>query len=98
VNRNELKPLDLIFSSSANWNDSIIFLVPSQLGVVDGGLRGAHYWAREFQQLGHEVHLINPKFVKPFVKSNKNDTRDAEAICEAVTRPTMRFVPVKTVA
>jgi transposase len=44
------------------------------------------------------VRLINPRFVKPFVKSNKNDARDAEAICEAVSRPTMRFVPVKTIA
>ena len=59
---------------------------------------GAHYWAREVEQYGHRVRLINPRFVKPFVKSNKNDARDAEAICEAVSRPTMRFVPIKTVA
>ena len=57
----------------------------------------AQYWAREFQQLGHTVKLISPQFVKPYVKGNKNDSRDAEAICEAVSRPHMRFVPLKTV-
>jgi transposase len=55
----------------------------------------AHYWARRFREQGHEVRLIAPQFVKAYVKSPKNDTRDAEAICEAVTRPTMRFVPIK---
>lgn len=57
----------------------------------------AHYWARRFQALGHTVRLISPQFVKPFVKSNKNDRNDAEAICEAVSRPTMRFVAIKSV-
>ena len=57
----------------------------------------AHHWARTFRGFGHEVRLIAPQFVKPFVKSNKNDAVDAEAICEAVQRPTMRFVAVKTV-
>jgi transposase len=57
----------------------------------------AHYWAREIGKLGHEVKLINPKFVKAYVKSNKSDPNDAEGICEAVLRPSMRFVPVKTV-
>lgn len=57
----------------------------------------AHYWARQFRSHGHEVRLIAPQFVKPFVKSNKNDAIDAEAICEAAQRPTMRFVAVKTV-
>ncbi len=57
----------------------------------------AHYWARTFQSSGHEVKLIAPPFVKPFVKSNKNDAADAEAIAEAAQRPTMRFVPMKTV-
>ena len=59
---------------------------------------GAHYWAREFGRLGHEVKLIAPQFVKPYVKSQKNDANDAEAICEAVGRPNMRFVAIKTVA
>src|SRR5215475_691111 len=57
----------------------------------------AQYWAREFQQVGHTVKLISPQFVKLYVKGNKNDSRDAEAICEAVSRPHMRFVPLKTV-
>lgn len=57
---------------------------------------GAHYWARTLAQYGHTVKLIAPQFVKPYLKSNKNDALDAEAICEAVTRPHMRFVPAKT--
>ncbi|MFZ1725326.1 MAG: IS110 family transposase [Albidovulum sp.] len=57
---------------------------------------GAHYWAKVLADLGHEVRLIAPQFVKPYVKSNKNDRNDAEAICEAVGRPAMRFVPVKS--
>ena len=56
----------------------------------------AHYWAHEVQKFGHQVKLMAPRFIRPYVKNNKNDTRDAEAICEAVTRPTMRFVPVKS--
>ena len=55
-----------------------------------------HYWARELMALGHEVRLMPPAYVKAYVKRNKNDAADAEAICEAVTRPTMRFVPVKS--
>ena len=56
----------------------------------------AHFWARELGALGHDVKLMPPAYVKPYVKRQKNDAADAEAICEAVTRPTMRFVPVKT--
>ena len=56
----------------------------------------AHYWAYIAQQYGHEARLISPQFVKPFVKSNKNDQVDAEAIAEAATRPSMRFVPIKS--
>src|SRR5688500_8938502 len=58
----------------------------------------AHYWAREIGRLGHEVRLIAPAYVKPFVKRQKNDTADAEAICEAAQRPSMRFVAVKSEA
>ncbi len=58
---------------------------------------GAHYWARELTKLGHDVRLMAPQFVKPYVKSGKNDANDAEAICEAVGRPNMRFVAIKTV-
>lgn len=59
---------------------------------------GAHYWARQLREQGHEVKLMAPQYVKPYVKTNKNDLRDAEAIAEAVTRPSMRFVPIKHVA
>src|SRR6201982_2597303 len=69
---------------------------PVLIGIEACG--GAHYWARRFREYGHEVKLMAPQFVKPYVKSNKNDSRDAEAIAEAATRPTMRFVPIKDVA
>lgn len=58
---------------------------------------GAHFWARKLQNMGHTVRLMAPQFVKPYVKTNKSDAADAEAICEAVTRPNMRFVPVKNI-
>jgi transposase len=57
---------------------------------------GAHYWAREISRLGHEVRLMSPQYVKPYVKTNKNDYNDAEGICEAVSRPNMHFVAVKS--
>jgi len=57
---------------------------------------GAHYWSRELTRLGHSVRMMAPAFVKPYLKSNKNDRNDAEAICEAVQRPSMRFVAAKT--
>jgi len=56
----------------------------------------AHYWARELAKLGHEARLMPPAYVKPYVKRGKTDAVDAEAICEAVSRPSMRFVPVKS--
>ena len=59
---------------------------------------GAHYWAREIARHGHAVKLMSPRLVRPYVKSNKNDARDAEAICEAVGRPSMRLVAVKSQA
>jgi len=70
-------------------------LRPSLVGMEACG--GSHYWARKFTAMGHDVRLMSPQFVKPYVKSNKNDLVDAEAICEAVQRPTMRFVPAKSV-
>jgi transposase len=57
---------------------------------------GAHYWARELTKLGHEVRLMPPQYVKPYVKTNKHDAANAEGCCEAVQRPGMRFVPVKS--
>ena len=56
----------------------------------------SHYWAREITKLGHDVRLITSIYVKPYVKRGKSDAADAEAICEAVTRPNMRFVPIKS--
>src|SRR5262245_38347384 len=70
-------------------------LPPCLIGMEASG--GAHYWAREFTQLGHTVKLMPPQFVKPYVQSQKNDPNDAAGICEAVERPRMRSVPVKSV-
>ena len=71
-------------------------LAPTKIGMEACG--GAHYWARELRALGHEVLLPPPQYVKAYVKRGKNDRIDAEAICEAMSRPTMRFVAVKTQA
>lgn len=68
-------------------------LTPCLIGMEACG--GAHFWARKLMEFGHTVKLIAPQFVKPYVKTNKNDAADAEAICEAVGRPNMRFVPIK---
>jgi transposase len=65
--------------------------------VVMETCSGAHHWGRELTRLGHSVRLIAPAYVKPFVKRQKNDEADAEAICEAAQRPTMRFVSVKSI-
>jgi len=70
-------------------------LPPCLIGMEACG--SAHHWARQLQVLGHTVKLMAPQYVKPYVKTNKHDAADAEAICEAVGRPTMRFVPIKTV-
>jgi transposase len=67
---------------------------PCLIGMEACG--SAHFWARKLTELGHTVKLMAPQFVKPYVKTNKNDARDAEAICEAVGRPNMRFVAIKT--
>jgi transposase len=71
-------------------------LAPLEIGLEACG--GAHYWARELAALGHAVKLVPPQYVKAYLKRNKNDGRDAEAGCEAMSRPTMRFVPVKSQA
>lgn len=70
-------------------------LEPCLIGMEACG--SAHYWARKLSEYGHTVKLMAPQFVKPYVKTNKNDMADAEAICEAVSRPNMRFVPIKNV-
>src|ERR1700693_1903196 len=69
-------------------------LPPTVVGMEACG--ASHYWARKLGELGHEVKLIAPQLVKPYVMRNKNDGADAEALCEAMSRPSMRFVPVKT--
>lgn len=69
-------------------------LSPCVVGMEACG--SSHYWARLLREMGHEVRLIAPQYVKPFVKRNKTDAADAEAICEAIGRPGMRFVPMKT--
>ncbi|STX38782.1 Transposase [Legionella feeleii] len=65
--------------------------------IVMEACGGSNYWARVFQKYGHVVKLISPQFVKPFVKTNKNDANDAEAIVEAASRPSMHFVPIKQI-
>lgn len=69
--------------------------LPATLVAIEA-CAGSHHWARLLTSLGHEVRLIAPQLVKPYVKRGKNDAADAEALCEAASRPTMRFVPVKT--
>ena len=71
-------------------------LAPTRIGLEACG--ASHYWARVLRGLGHEVMLLPPQYIKPYVKRGKNDKIDAEAICEAMSRPSMRFVPVKTAA
>ena len=73
---------------------TIAKLPPALIGME--ACSGAHYWARELTRLGHEPRIMAPKLVTPYRKGGKNDSNDAEAICEAVSRPTMRFVPVKS--
>ncbi|MBY4868631.1 IS110 family transposase [Burkholderia sp. Bp9017] len=79
----------------AQPTELVLRLAPCTIGME--ACSSAHHWARQFQQQGHTVKLISPQFVKPFVKGNKTDGNDAEAICEALQRPSMRFVPIKSV-
>ena len=88
----------IVLRKRLSRHDLIPFLAklpPVLIGMEACG--GAHYWARRFREHGHEVKLMAPQCVKPYVKSHKNDSRDAEAIAEAVTRPTRRLVPIKDV-
>ena len=85
-----------VFSRQIKRSQMIEFftkLEPCLIGMEACG--SAHYWARRLQQLGHTVRLMAAQLVKPYVKTNKHDAADAEAICEAVSRPNMRFVPIK---
>ncbi|MDR9502611.1 MAG: IS110 family transposase, partial [Desulfurivibrionaceae bacterium] len=79
--------------SRAKIKEFMVNLPPCLVAMEACG--SSHYWARQFRSYGHEVKLMAPQFVKPYVKSNKNDAADAEAICEAVQRPNMRFVAAK---
>ncbi len=83
--------------SREKWLRALVERVEPGCEVGMEACAGAHHWARELQSRGYAVKLMAPQFVKPYVKSNKNDANDAEAICEAMSRPSMRFVPVKRV-
>ena len=88
----------IVFRKRLSRHDLMPFIAtlpPVRIGMEACG--GAHYWARRFREHSHEVKLMAPQFVKPSIKSNKNDMRDAEGIGEAVTRPPRRFVPTKDV-
>jgi len=84
--------------SRAKWLDALLAQAEPGCEIGMEACAGAHHWARELQSHGYTVKLIPPQFVKPYVKSNKNDANDAEAICEAMSRPNMRFVTVKSIA
>lgn len=84
--------------SRAKWLPALLAQSAPGCEIGMEACAGAHHWARELQSRGYTVRLIPPQFVKPYVKSNKNDANDAEAICEAMSRPNMRFVAVKSVA
>src|SRR5664279_5237724 len=81
-----------------NWLKELLGAVEPGCEIGMESCGGAHHWARRLQAHGFKVKMIAPQFVKPYVKSNKNDANDAEAICEAMSRPNMRFVSVKTIA
>ncbi len=80
--------------SRAKLVETVVQLAPGMVAME--ACCGAHFWGRRFRDLGLEVRLLHTKFVRPYVKSAKNDARDAEAICEAALRPHMRFVPLKS--
>jgi transposase len=90
------RPVLRINLRRAQMNPFFARLPPTEVALEACG--GAHHWARELAALGHEVHLIPPQYVKPYVRRGKNDRNDAEAICEAAGRPGMHFVPMKSVS
>ena len=81
----------------AEWLAALLEKIEPGCEIGMEACGGAYHWARQLQKRGFTVKLIAPQFVKPYVKSNKNDANDAEAICEAMSRPNMRFVAVKSV-
>ncbi len=81
--------------SRAKLEAAVLELAPESLAME--ACASAYHWGRRFEDKGYRVRLIHPRFVKPFVKGSKNDAGDAEAIHDAALRPTMRFVPVKTI-
>lgn len=88
----------MVFTKRLQRHQFLTFLAtlpPCRIGIE--ACSGANYWARQLRVLGHDVRQISPQFVKPYVKTNKNDYNDAQAICEAVSRPEMRFVPAKSI-
>ena len=96
VDRSE-KPVWRRKLNRAEWLKVLLEKIEPGCEIGMEACGGAHHWARQLQAKGFTVRLIAPQFVKPYVKSNKNDANDAEAICEAMSRPNMRFVLVKTV-
>lgn len=96
VDRHE-KPVWRRKLNRAEWLKVLLNKIEPGCEIGMEACGGAHHWARQLQRHGYTVKLIAPQFVKPYVKSNKNDANDAEAICEAMSRPQMRFVSVKTV-
>ena len=96
VDRHE-KPIWRQRLSRDRWLQTVLEKIEPGCEIGMESCGGAHHWARQLQARGYRVKLIAPQFVKPYVKSNKNDANDAEAICEAMSRPSMRFVSVKTI-
>jgi len=96
VDRNE-KPVWRRKLNREEWLKVLLEKIEPGCEIGMEACGGAHHWARKLQSQGYRVKLIAPQFVKPYVKSNKNDANDAEAICEAMSRSNMRFVSVKTV-
>ena len=88
-----------VFKKKLNRKEFVKFMANLKVCIVAMEACGSsNFWAREFRKYGHQVKLIPPQYVKPFVKSNKNDANDAEAIVEAAVRPNMRFAPIKELA
>jgi transposase len=96
VDRNE-RPVWKCKLKRAEWIKVLLEKIEPGCEIGMEACGGAHHWARKLEALGYTVKLIAPQFVKPYVKSNKNDAKDAEAICEAMSRPNMRFVSIKSV-